>query len=312
VSAQSGKAIDANLLLSLHMLLEERNLTHAGTRLTVSQPAMSGALARLRRHFGDELLVRNGHGYDLTPLAEELRPAVAAAVAAAEELLGDRPRFSPDTTHRTFALSLTGYAMTVVTRPLVQVLSKRAPQIGVDFTEIPIREETLKFHLLRRDLIIGPIGFGIPGRHQPLFTDEFVCLVSRGHPRLVDGRLTLQDLREMEHVVAHFGLGGSSETPDQVALRAAGVERSVRVVVPELLILPIAVAGTELCTFVPRRLARRCAEPLGLVVAGTPLPRIEMVEAAHWHPSRVDDPALSWLRGILYDVAVTLEDDQLD
>jgi hypothetical protein len=37
-----------------------------------------------------------------------------------------------------------------------------------------------------------------------------------------------------------------------------------------------------------------------------------MVEAAHWHPSRVDDTALSWLRRILHDVAVALEEDTLD
>ena len=52
------REVDANLLLSLHALLEERNLTHAGERMTMSQPAMSGALVRLRKHFDDELLVR--------------------------------------------------------------------------------------------------------------------------------------------------------------------------------------------------------------------------------------------------------------
>ena len=73
--------IDANLLLPLYALLQERNLTHAGDRIALSQPAMSGALARLRRHFGDDLLVRTAHGFELTPLAERLGPAVAEAVA---------------------------------------------------------------------------------------------------------------------------------------------------------------------------------------------------------------------------------------
>ena len=62
------REVDANLLLSLHALLEERNLTHAGERMTMSQPAMSGALARLRKHFDDELLVRVGRGFELTPV----------------------------------------------------------------------------------------------------------------------------------------------------------------------------------------------------------------------------------------------------
>ena len=87
------REVDANLLLSLHALLEERNLTHAGERMTMSQPAMSGALARLRKHFDDELLVRSGRGFELTPLAEELRPLVAEAVEAAEALLGNQREF---------------------------------------------------------------------------------------------------------------------------------------------------------------------------------------------------------------------------
>ncbi len=89
------REVDANLLLSLHALLEERNLTHAGARMTMSQPAMSGALARLRKHFGDELLIRSGRGYELTPLAERLRPSVADAVEAAEALLGNAREFDP-------------------------------------------------------------------------------------------------------------------------------------------------------------------------------------------------------------------------
>src|SRR5499427_3031779 len=81
------REVDANLLLSLHALLEERNLTHAGERMTMSQPAMSGALARLRKHFDDELLVRSGREYRLTPLAEQLLPDVRGALRQVERTL---------------------------------------------------------------------------------------------------------------------------------------------------------------------------------------------------------------------------------
>jgi DNA-binding transcriptional LysR family regulator len=106
--------VDANLLLSLHALLEERNLTHAGERMTMSQPAMSGALARLRKHFGDELLVRSGRGFELTPLAEQLRPAVADAIEAADDLLGHQRAFDPRTSRKRFDVSMSEYAMTVL------------------------------------------------------------------------------------------------------------------------------------------------------------------------------------------------------
>src|SRR4051812_50132824 len=89
------REVDANLLLSLHALLEERNLTHAGERMTMSQPAMSGALARLRKQFDDELLVRAGRGFELTPLAEDLRPVVAEAAEAAGALAGHPRDLAP-------------------------------------------------------------------------------------------------------------------------------------------------------------------------------------------------------------------------
>ena len=49
---------DLNLLRPLLALLEERNVTRAAERLHLSQPATSAAKARLRRHYDDDLLVR--------------------------------------------------------------------------------------------------------------------------------------------------------------------------------------------------------------------------------------------------------------
>jgi LysR family transcriptional regulator, nod-box dependent transcriptional activator len=60
---------DLNLLVALDALLTERNVTQAGTRLNLSQSAMSGALARLRTLLEDELLVPVGRRMVLTPLA---------------------------------------------------------------------------------------------------------------------------------------------------------------------------------------------------------------------------------------------------
>lgn len=129
--------VDANLLLSLHALLEERNLTHAGERMTMSQPAMSGALARLRKHFDDELLVRAGRGFELTPLAEQLRPRVADAVEAADDLLGHQREFDPRISRRQFDVSMSEYAMTVLSEPLNRMLRAQAPGCSVAFDTVP-------------------------------------------------------------------------------------------------------------------------------------------------------------------------------
>ena len=307
------REVDANLLLALHALLEERNLTHAGERMLMSQPAMSGALTRLRKHFGDELLVRSGRGFELSPLAERLRPVVAEAVEAAEALLGNQREFDAASSTRRFAVSMSEYAMTVLAEPLTRVMAEQAPGCSVALDTIDVYPAQFETQLMRRDLIIGPLGFEFPGRTQPVFTDRLVCVVARDHPRLAGGALTLDDLRAMPHAVAEFGAAGDRKRPLEVVLERHGLgDRTVLVRVTSLLTLPFAVGGTRMCAFVPSRLARRCLDILDLVVARTPLEPVGITEAAHWHPRREKDPAVVWLRRLLHDVAVSVEDEISD
>jgi len=304
------REVDANLLLSLHALLEERNLTHAGERMTMSQPAMSGALARLRKHFDDELLVRVGRGFELTSLAERLRPEVEAAVEATESLLGNQREFDPASSSRLFAVSMSEYAMTVLAEPLTRLLAEQAPDCSVDLDAVDVGPGQLETQLMRRDLIIGPLGFDFPGRKQPVFTDHLVCVVARDNPRLVDGALSLDDLRAMPHAVAEFSAAGERRRPLEVELEQRGLAgRTVLVQVTSLLTLPFAVSGTEMCAFVPARLAQRCLGILDLAIAATDLEPVRITEAAHWHPRRETEPAVVWLRRLLYDVAIAVEDD---
>jgi DNA-binding transcriptional LysR family regulator len=302
--------VDANLLLFLHALLEERNLTRAGTRLTMSQPAMSGALTRLRKHFGDELLTRSGREYELTPFAEKLRPDVADAVEAAEALLGNARDFDPRSSTKQFDVSMSEYAMTVLAEPLIRLLREQAPGCSVNFDSVPPSREQFNSQLMRRDLIVVPLGYDLPGRTQPIFTDELACVVARSNPRLRDGALTLDDLAAMPHAVAEFLSAGDRRRPLEIEVERKGLTgRNVLVQVTSLLTLPFAVAGTDMCAFVPVRLARRCLDMLDLVVARTPLDTVHITEAAHWHPRRAEDPAGVWLRRLLYDVAVDVETD---
>ncbi|MBB4751081.1 LysR family transcriptional regulator [Actinoplanes lobatus] len=305
------REVDANLLLSLHALIEERNLTHAGERMTMSQSAMSSALTRLRRHFGDELLVRSGRGFDLSPLAERLRPAVAGAVEAAEALLGTQREFDEASSTRRFTVSMSEYAMTVLAEPLIRLMAEQAPgcSVALDTLEGP----QLGTQLMRRDLIIGPLGFAFPGQTQPVFTDHLVCIVARDNPRLKDGGLSAADLGVMAHAVAEFSAAGELKRPLEIVLERSGLaDRTVLVRVTSLLTLPYAVAGTEMCAFVPSRLAHRCLGFLDLAIASTPLDTVRITEAAHWHAGREKDPGVAWLRRLLYDVAVAVETEPAD
>src|SRR5919112_2582535 len=88
-------AFDLNTLTALRALLEEGNLTRAGAKVGMAQPAMSGVLGRYRRHFDDELLVRVGREYELTPLARDLLPHVQEALRLMREALRVEDHFDP-------------------------------------------------------------------------------------------------------------------------------------------------------------------------------------------------------------------------
>ena len=110
-------AFDLNTLDALRALLEEGNLTHAGAKVGLAQPAMSQVLGRYRRHFDDELLVRVGREYELTPLARDLLPHVQEALRLLRATLRVDETFDPATSDRLFTVAASDYAMTVLLAP---------------------------------------------------------------------------------------------------------------------------------------------------------------------------------------------------
>ena len=301
----SVSSIDLNLLIALAALLEERNLTRAGEKVNMSQPAMSGALARLRRHFDDELLVRDGHRYQLTPLAQRLLPDVRDALYQVERTLDARQEFDPPTSTRTFSVAISDYAVSVLVDPLLRLAREVAPGVGLTLNPIPPDMEASERGLLQHDLVIGPVGYQFPGESQELFRDRFVCILDPANPRLADGKLTLGALSELPYAVATFGEPAHSSPADR-ALDKLGVHRHIQVFTEGWLPLPFVVAGTGLVAIVPERLARRVAATAGIAVCEPPFGTVELIERAWWHPSRSGDPALRWVRSIAVKAAARL------
>lgn len=160
---------DLNLLVALKALLEEGNVTKAGAKIGKSQPAMSTALARLRRHYKDELLVRVGRDYELTPFAKTLVPSVRRTMNAVEAALAAGRAFDPRVSEHVFRLTATDYAITVLGEPLLKRVSELAPRVRLELDAIPLDMHESERGLMHCDALIGPLGFGFDGAHEPLF-----------------------------------------------------------------------------------------------------------------------------------------------
>ena len=120
--------LDLNLLVPLRELLRERSVTRAAERLGVTQPAASAALSRLRRHFGDELLVRDRGEYTMTALGAQLAEQVGPVCDAAERLFAATADFDPATSEREFTLVMADYAIVVMGEAQSQVIARAAPR----------------------------------------------------------------------------------------------------------------------------------------------------------------------------------------
>ncbi len=289
----SVRGLDLNLIVVLDALLIERNLTRAGERIGMTQPAVSGALSRLRELFGDPLLERDGRGFALTARAESLIPVVAECMAEVQRTFDILPEFDPATSTRTFQVAASDYVLSEITSPLLGILAREAPHTRVAFTGLAVDAEISAVDLLRSDVTIAGAGRGVPGKRASLFSDQFVCVVDAGNPALEDGRLSLEALRELRHVRSVIGTHATTHIDDMLA--AAGFLPSVAVTVQGFLPVPFAVSGTPWVGWVPERTAQRFGGALGLVIAQTPIAPSVLVEAVHWHPSKTDDAALQWL-----------------
>jgi DNA-binding transcriptional LysR family regulator len=291
----SAAGIDLNLLAVLGALLEHRNVTRAGERLSLSQPTMSGALARLRQHFGDELLVRSGREYQLTPMASGLLPAVREALGQVERTLG-AAEFDPAASRRRFSIAISAQSILALSGVLRRV-HELAPGVQLDTWPITTTLLETDHSLLGYDVLIGPAGFRADGDPEVLLRDRIVYVADPANPRLLDGRLTAEDLAALPHAAARLAQAGLVTA----ALSRLGVTPRVVATTGGWLPLPFLVAGTDLVAAVPQRLARRVSGAAGVTLIEPPFGTVELVEVAWWHPMHATDPALTWLRHIILD-----------
>jgi DNA-binding transcriptional LysR family regulator len=297
-------SLDLNLLVVLRELLRERNVTRAAARVGLSQPAASAALARLRRHFDDRLLVRRGGGYELSGLARQLVDQVEAICESIDRLLATGADFEPATSHGEFTIVMSDYAIAVFGERLAAATHARAPHVRLNI--VVIREAFaagIDRTIRAVDAVVSTATsrFRLPEmRSAPLFEDRWVCVVAgdAGFGEV----LTLDDLHDATWVVPyHRDSEFPSVVPVSGQLAALGVRPTVAVRVDSYLAVPLLVASTRHVALMQERLARIHAERLGLRILDPPAPLEPFVERLWWHERLTADPAHRWFRRIVED-----------
>jgi DNA-binding transcriptional LysR family regulator len=201
--AMNWGAFDLNLLIVFDAVMQERNVTKAGQRIGLSQPAMSHALNRLRYMLKDELFIRTPDGMAPTPHAERLAPPLRTALSELQAAL-EPDAFVPAEAERRFALAVNNYAAVVLAPSLVAAVAEAAPRVSLDLRPSGTLDIVERLDRGELDLAICSVDtVGERFAHCALFEDPFVVVMRHGHPARA-GRhkasLLIETFAELPHL----------------------------------------------------------------------------------------------------------------
>lgn len=296
--------LDLNLLILLHWLLEEANVTRAAKRVGMSQPAASRGLQRLRQTFSDELLVRSGRTYVLSRQASSIRPDLATAIATLRRVTRAEDDFDPSKSTETIAVATNDYLASLCTQCWVRSVAPLAPSMtstwrpleiqvlgdlatgNVDFVAIPnAAQSNIPDAALLQDLVI-----------RPLVKDRFVVFAHRTHPVFSEQPLTARALTAYDSVlVSPTGTGPALLDTE---LEAQGLKRRVAHRTSSFTQAADFALAANMVAILPQRFAQ--TRPEGRF---TPLPFDGggLDSSLAWHASRTSDAVHKWVRQRMFD-----------
>lgn len=299
------RTLDLNLLKIFDVVMAERNLTRAAQLLSITQPAVSNALRRLRDALGDELLVRKGRTLEPTARAQELWPAVRDTLQRLQNALAPNV-FDPATAATTFVLTMADATAAELMPPLVELITAQAHDVSLRVVPLITRDPRRLLDEGHADLAIGNFpavmsdltaraqaGEAISFLHHRLFQGEYVCVMRKGHP-LAKGSLTLKRYCDARHMLVSFS-GRAYGFIDQ-ALSALGRSRRVVLTVNQFFTAGKIVAHSDLLTVLPRHFVNVTGFADQLVLRELPfVPPVVQVDAL-WHQRQDISSAHTWLR----------------
>jgi DNA-binding transcriptional LysR family regulator len=296
--------IDLNLLVAFDALMAERSVTKAGKRIGRTQSAMSAALARLRALLKDELFVRGKGPLQPTPRAMELAEPIARALREIGDTLGVAQAFDPAASGLTLNVAMQEHATFKLMPSLFQCLSRQAPRSKLNIVTYRARDDAVD--LLDKgecDVAVGVPPGGAPGRifTLPLFEEPFVCVVRKGHPAAVQGRIDLEAFLELEHLLVSPEGDRFGHTDAELA--KARLTRSLRVTASQMYPVPALVAQSDLIATLMLGVVEMSGWADRLEIFPPPVPLAPCPFVMCWHRRNDTLPVQQWLRDCIQKIS---------
>jgi DNA-binding transcriptional LysR family regulator len=286
--------IDLNLLVVLEAIYTEGGLTRAAERLSVTQPAISYALGRLRDLLGDPLFVREGHTMVPTPFTRNMIEPLRRALRSVESTLNDMKRFDPAVAERRFTLGCRDSLESRVLPRLMNRISRQAPRVELATVHFSRRDVKADLASGRLDVVTDVV---LPmSRHihrQRLNDDRLAVVARRGHPE-IQGALTLDEYLGQKHILVSSRPTGPGA--EDFELGRHGLQRRVVLRCRHYFAALRVVAETDLVVTMPQRMAQVVNQHMDNQILPFPIEVPSHDTYLLWHANLDNDPANRWLR----------------
>lgn len=283
---------DLNLVRVFITIYETGSVSGAAERLHISQPSVSYALSRIRQLLGEPLFKRSRDGMTPTFFAMQLYGKFRAAVAEIEGTIASARSFDPQSSTRRFCLALSDIGETSLLPHILAALERAAPGVELDIVKAEISKLDDWLSSGKVDAAICNRSYEpIDASREIIFSEPYVCLVCRHHPRVTTSLSMKQYLAE-RHVLV------SSDTGHHLVedrLRELGCERKVSLRVPHFSALSQIIAASDLLVTLPSRMAQLFASQDRTRVLDLPFDVAGVELTLYWYEQGGDITAQRWL-----------------
>lgn len=297
------RSLDLRLLRGFVCLAEECSVSRAAARMNVTQPAMSGMLARLREAFDDALFERARNGLRPTARTVSLLPAVSDILARIDNL-ATAQAFDPASARNVISVAANDFVQSIFLAPAVRAVRECAPGIQLQFRQL--NADRLKADLLRGELDLALIAQHHAPRELPsatVFEQDYVLATGLQHPLARRRRLRIADIADEPHVSISPAPDGSNWLIDQ-AFERAGISRRVAVLVSTFLVVPDLLESADFIAVLPEQLARRYRDRLKIFTLPVDIPPSALVML--WNPQSRNEPANKWMRDLVFTASANV------
>jgi len=287
-------SFDLNLFVIMNSIYTEGSLTKAAEVVGITQPAVSNALSRLREKFDDELFVRTGSGMVPTQKTENIIKDIQNALQLMQKSVNEPDEFNPETSERTFRLSLGDINEGRILAILMSKIGKLAPHVKIE-SYYSARDQVP--HALATNELSFAVDPFIPNskdtNSMQVFSDKFVVAHRANHDVSKIENLTLEEMLKLKYINISNRKRGASVVEMEMQKMQLQPEMALRA--QHYLVTPEIVRSSDLCLLCAETFAKK--HGLSYVELPFKVPALE--QYLIWHNSDDNDGSHIWMRNLI-------------